>query len=101
MTPERKARLLATLNRRQPDLTLVITSYSIHYTKLYETSNGRSISTGPGRPERISAQMHPIIRLFTPIFFVMVFRTFEDISYGLVMSGSRVVEEFDVSYNFV
>jgi hypothetical protein len=27
---------------------------------------------------------------------VMVFRTFEDISYGLVMSGSRVVEEFDV-----
>ena len=27
---------------------------------------------------------------------VMVFRTFEDISYGLVMSGSRVVEEFDI-----
>jgi hypothetical protein len=27
---------------------------------------------------------------------VMVFRTFEDISYGLVMSGSRVVGEFDV-----
>lgn len=26
---------------------------------------------------------------------VMVFRTFGDISYGLVMSGSRVVEEFD------
>lgn len=27
---------------------------------------------------------------------VMVFRTFGDISYGLVMSGSRVIEEFDV-----
>jgi LysM domain len=27
---------------------------------------------------------------------VMVFRTFDEISYGLVMSGSRVVEEFDV-----
>jgi hypothetical protein len=27
---------------------------------------------------------------------VMVFRTFDDISYGMVMSGSRVVEEFDV-----
>lgn len=27
---------------------------------------------------------------------VMVFRTFDDVSYGLVMSGSRVVEEFDV-----
>ncbi|MBT8063535.1 MAG: LysM peptidoglycan-binding domain-containing protein [Gammaproteobacteria bacterium] len=27
---------------------------------------------------------------------VMVFRTFGDISYGLVMSGSRVVEEFDI-----
>ena len=27
---------------------------------------------------------------------VMVFRTFDDISYGLVMSGSRVVEEFDI-----
>jgi hypothetical protein len=27
---------------------------------------------------------------------VMVFRTFGDISYGMVMSGSRVVEEFDV-----
>lgn len=27
---------------------------------------------------------------------VMVFRTFENISYGLVMSGSRVIEEFDV-----
>jgi hypothetical protein len=26
---------------------------------------------------------------------VMVFRTFDDISYGLVMSGTRVVEEFD------
>jgi hypothetical protein len=26
---------------------------------------------------------------------VMVFRTFDDISYGLVMSGSRVVQEFD------
>ena len=26
---------------------------------------------------------------------VMVFRTFDEISYGLVMSGSRVVEEFD------
>ncbi len=26
---------------------------------------------------------------------VMVFRTFGDISYGLVMSGTRVVEEFD------
>lgn len=27
---------------------------------------------------------------------VMVFRTFGDISYGLVMSGSRVIKEFDV-----
>jgi hypothetical protein len=27
---------------------------------------------------------------------VMVFRTFDDISYALVMSGSRVVEEFDI-----
>ncbi len=27
---------------------------------------------------------------------VMVFRTFDEISYGLVMSGSRVVEEYDV-----
>ena len=27
---------------------------------------------------------------------VMVFRTFEDISYAMVMSGSRVVEEFDI-----
>ena len=27
---------------------------------------------------------------------VMIFRTFDDISYGLVMSGSRVVGEFDV-----
>jgi len=26
---------------------------------------------------------------------VMVFRSFGDISYGLVMSGARVVEEFD------
>jgi hypothetical protein len=26
----------------------------------------------------------------------MVFRTFDDISYGMVMSGSRVVIEFDV-----
>jgi hypothetical protein len=26
---------------------------------------------------------------------VMVFRTFDDISYGIVMSGSRVVQEFD------
>jgi hypothetical protein len=27
---------------------------------------------------------------------VMVFRTFGDVSYGMVMSGSRVVEEFDI-----
>lgn len=27
---------------------------------------------------------------------IMVFRTFEDISYGLVMSGSRVVDQFDI-----
>lgn len=27
---------------------------------------------------------------------VMVFRTFDDISYGLVMSGSRMVKEFDI-----
>ena len=26
---------------------------------------------------------------------VMVFRTFEDISYGMVMGGKRVVVEFD------
>lgn len=30
---------------------------------------------------------------------VMVFRTFEDISYGMVMSGERVVEEFDVLHH--
>jgi hypothetical protein len=27
---------------------------------------------------------------------VMVFRTFDEISYGMVMSGARVVEEFDM-----
>ena len=35
-----------------------------------------------------------IVRL--QIEIVMVFRTFDDISYGMVMGGSRVVLEFDM-----
>ena len=63
---------LTVLLRRDPTVPVVITSYSIHYTKLYETSPGKPATCSPNRKPCLKAPAsivspYTTIRKTTPI----------------------------------